>query len=304
MSLFVVTGGAGFIGSHLVDSLLADGHSVRVLDDLSTGKAANLAQGAVLEQADIADTAALDRVFAGADGCFHLAAIASVQRANEAWAETHRVNQGGTVAVLDAARRAGRVKLVYASSAAVYGDAGAAPARETQPCAPMTAYGADKLGCEHHAAVGWRVHGVPNFGLRPFNVYGPRQDPHSPYSGVISIFAARAQAGQELVLHGDGGQTRDFLHVHDAVAHFRAAFDLLGRRAGAYVANACTGRPTTILALADMLAALTGTSPRIVHGPGRAGDIRHSLGDPSYAIETLGVTARTELRDGLAALLA
>jgi UDP-glucose 4-epimerase len=303
MSIYVVTGGAGFIGSHVADSLLADGHEVRVLDDLSTGRAENLGPAATLLRADIGDAAALDSVFAGAAGCFHLAAIASVQRATEDWPGTHRINQSGTVAVLDAARRAGCVPVVYASSAAVYGDLGGAVGTEAALCAPQTAYGADKRGCELHAAIAWPVHRLPSFGLRPFNVYGPRQDPNSPYSGVISIFAARIGVGQDVTLHGDGGQSRDFIHVSDIVAHLRAAMALLQRQPGAYVANACTGMETTVLSLAQTLAALSGRPPVIAHGPARAGDIRRSVGDPAYAIATLGVTAQVALTDGLRDLL-
>ncbi len=303
MSCFVITGGAGFIGSHLADLLLSRGHTVRVLDDLSTGRAANLAPSATLSIGDTADHALLDRLFAGASGCFHLAAVASVQRANEDWAGTHRINQGGAIAVLDAARRAGGLPVVFASSAAVYGDLGGAAARETALCAPQTAYGADKRGCELHAAIAWPVHAVPSFGLRFFNVYGRRQDPASPYSGVISIFAARLAAGLPITIHGDGGQTRDFIHVSDVVAHMSAAMAMLERAPGAYVANVCTGTGTPVRDLAETLGALLGTPPLITHGPARMGDIRASIGDPGFAADTLGVRASTTLRQGLADLL-
>ncbi len=212
MAIYVVTGGAGFIGSHLTDALLARGHGVRVLDDLSTGHRANLDPRAEFIHADICDAAALRAALDGAAGCYHLAAIASVARANEDWAGTHRVNLTGTIMVLDACRAA-HLPVVYASSAAVYGNIGDAVAHEGLTCAPQTAYGADKFGSELHAAVGWGVHGVPSFGLRFFNVYGPRQDPKSPYSGVISIFADRIARNQGVIVHGDGGQTRDFVYV-------------------------------------------------------------------------------------------
>jgi UDP-glucose 4-epimerase len=296
--VYVVTGGAGFIGSHLVDSLLADGHAVRVIDDLSTGQSGNVAGGAELIVADVGDTAVLDRALAGAHGCFHLAAIASVARGNEDWTGTHRVNQGGTVAVLNACRAA-LLPVVYASSAATYGDVGDAVAQEALRCAPRTAYGVDKLGSELHAAVGWGVHGVPSFGLRFFNVYGPRQDPHSPYSGVISIFAERIARGQGITIHGDGGQTRDFVFVADVVAHLRAAMDFLPARPGAWVSNVCTGRETSVLALAETLGRLCGHAPDITHTEARAGDIRRSVGAPDVAIGLLGVRAETRLEEGL-----
>ncbi len=303
MAVFVVTGGAGFIGSHLTDALLADGHAVRVIDDFSTGKRANLAADAAVLAADIADRGALAAALSGADGCFHLAAIASVARCNEDWTGTHRVNQGGSIAVLEACRAA-LVPTVYASSAAVYGDLGEAVAAETMPCRPRTAYGADKLGTELHAAVGWGVHGVPSFGLRFFNVYGARQDPSSPYSGVIAIFADRIAARLPVTVHGDGGQTRDFVHVADVVAHLRAAMGHLAAHPGAYVCNVCTGRETDIRGLARTLGGICRVAPAFRHGPSRAGDIRRSVGDPGLAVSLLGVRARLSLAEGLALTLA
>jgi UDP-glucose 4-epimerase len=303
LSLFLVTGGAGFIGSHLADSLLADGHSVRVLDDLSTGKRENLAGDATLVVGDVADPAVVARAMDGVAGCFHLAAIASVQRGNEDWPGTNRVNLGGTIAVLDAARAAGRVPVVYASSAAIYGDLGGATAQESAIPAPQNAYGADKLASEWHAGIGWHVHGVPSLGLRFFNVYGPRQDPSSPYSGVISIFAARIAAGGGVTLHGDGGQTRDFVHVADVVAHLRAAMLVLDATPGASVLNVCTGRETSIAGLAALLGELSGHMPAMTQGPARSGDIRRSVGDPARAQLLLGVSAGIVLAQGLRDLI-
>jgi UDP-glucose 4-epimerase len=303
MALYVVTGGAGFIGSHLTDRLLERGHRVRAVDDLSTGHRHNLDKRAELVVGDVADAALMRSAMQGADGCFHLAAIASVARANEDWTGTNRCNLGGTVAVLDAARAAGRIPVVYASSAAVYGDQQAEVMQEALAPRPLSAYGADKLGSELHARVAFLVHGVPTLGFRFFNVYGPRQDPRSPYSGVISIFAERIAAGQTIRVDGDGGQTRDFIYVADIVRHLLAGMERLHATPEARVLNACTGRATSILALAATLGGIAGRRPQIVHAPARAGDIRASLGDPAAARAVLGVAAETPLADGLAATL-
>lgn len=307
MAIFLVTGAAGFIGSHLCDALLAAGHTIRGLDDLSTGRAENLDPRCTLLRGDVADPVAVREAMAGVDGCFHLAAIASVARGNEEWLLTHRVNQGGTVAVLDAARAAGGLPVVYASSAAIYGTLPGVAAEDLAP-APQTAYGADKLGSELHARVAGLVHGVPSVGLRFFNVYGPRQDPHSPYSGVISIFARLVGAGEPVVVHGDGSQTRDFVYVGDVVRHLLAAMDgaamqRAGATPGAQVFNVCTGRETSIVELARTLGALSGREVQIEHGPARPGDIARSVGAPDRAVAGLGVRAETRLAEGLRRLL-
>ncbi|MDN3567668.1 NAD-dependent epimerase/dehydratase family protein [Paeniroseomonas aquatica] len=299
MSLYVVTGGAGFIGSHLVDMLLAQGHAVRVLDDLSTGHRENLDARAELLVGDVADAALVRRAFEGADGVFHLAAIASVARSNQDWIGTHRTNLGGTVAVLDGARAAGAIPVVFASSAAIYGDQGEVMIDERAVPRPSTAYGADKLGSELHARVAFGVHGVPTLGCRFFNVFGPRQDPASPYSGVISIFAARIAAGLPLTLHGDGQQTRDFVYVEDVVRHLLAGMAVLQEAPQAVVLNVCTGRATSILDLARTLARLDGRPLAMSFGQARAGDIRASLGHPGKATAMLGVRATKSLEAGL-----
>jgi len=297
---YLVTGGCGFIGSHLVDALIAAGHRIRILDDLSSGKRANVTAAAEVVVGDVADPAIVRGAMNGVDGCFHLAAIASVARANADWLGTHRVNLTGAITVLDAAR-ARRTPVVYASSAAVYGDNPNVPLSEDAVTRPLSAYGADKLGCELHARVAWHVHRVPNTGVRLFNIYGPRQDPNSPYSGVISIFADRVRRGAPIEIHGDGGQTRDFVYVADAVAHLIAA---MGKAGEAAIYNACTGRATSVGALADAIEAAAGKRVERRTIAARAGDIRASIGNPARARAGLGIAAQVPLADGLKATLA
>jgi UDP-glucose 4-epimerase len=305
MAHYMVTGGCGFIGSHLCEALLARGDRVRILDDLSTGKLANKPADAEFIRGDIADGACVARALAGTDGCFHLAAISSVEEANRDWLGTHRCNLTGTIVVFDAARRAdaGRpIPVVYASSAAVYGDNPYVPLDEMAATRPLSAYGADKLGCEFHARIAADVHGVPTVGLRFFNVFGPRQDPRSPYSGVISIFADRLCAGRPVTVYGDGHQTRDFVYVADVVTALLAAMRLMP--AGSPVFNVCTGRMISILDVAHTIAGLCGVSPAIDFQPARAGEVRVSLGDPTRAAAVLGIRATTDLRTGLQQTLA
>lgn len=302
MATFLVTGGCGFIGSHLCAAALARGHRVRVLDDLSTGLEANLAPGATLLRGDVADPAVAREAVAGVDGCFHLAAIASVERGARDWPGTHRVNLSGAVALFDAARARGGVPVVYASSAAVYGDHAALPIEEDAPTRPLSAYGADKLGCELHARVAGLVHGVPTLGLRFFNVFGPRQDPRSPYSGVISIFCDRLSRGEALDVFGDGAQTRDFVFVADVVAALLAAMPAAS--AAAPVFNVCTGRSTSVLDLAAAVAGLFGAPLELRRRPARAGEIRHSVGSSARARDALGLRPPTGLREGLAEVVA
>ncbi len=301
MRTFLVTGGCGFIGSHLADALLAAGHAVRILDDLSTGKLANKPEAAELVVGDVADAGIVADAMHGVAGCFHLAAIASVERSNQDWLGTHRANLTGTIAVLAAAQRSGPVPVVYASSAAVYGDNPALPLTEAALPRPLSAYGADKLGCELHARVAGLVHRVPTTGLRFFNVYGPRQDPSSPYSGVISIFCERLRAGQGVTVFGDGGQTRDFVFVGDVVRALMAG--LREASVEARVFNVCTGRASSVLDLAHAIARTLGVAPKIEFGPARPGDIRASLGEPSAARDVLGFAAETRLSEGLARTL-
>jgi UDP-glucose 4-epimerase len=297
LSTFLVTGGCGFIGSHLAAALRARGDAVRILDDLSTGQRENLAPGATLSIGDIADPVAVRDAMAGVDGVVHLAAIASVERGVQDWLGTHRANLTGTITILEAAR-ARRIPVVYASSAAVYGDNDALPLTEDAATRPLSAYGADKLGCEQQARVAGVVHGIPTVGFRFFNVFGPRQDPRSPYSGVISIFCDRLARGEPITIYGDGGQTRDFVNVADVVQALLAG--LAQASTAAPVFNVCTGRPTSVLELAETIASLCDTKLQVTHGPPRAGEIRHSLGDPGRARAALGLGAPVGLREGLA----
>jgi UDP-glucose 4-epimerase len=300
MTIWLVTGGAGFIGSHLCEALLARGDAVRVLDDLSTGKRANLPSEAMLIEGDAADPIAVRDALEGAAGCFHLAAIASVERGVTDWLGTHRANLTGAITVFDAAR-ATRIPVVYASSAAVYGDAATIPIVEATERRPLSAYGADKLGCELHARVASHVHGIPTVGLRFFNVYGPRQDPRSPYSGVISIFCERIRQGGSIDVFGDGGQTRDFVYVADVVTALLAAARLAP--AGAPVFNVCTGVATSVLDLARNVAELAGTRLDVRHRPPRAGEIRHSTGLPALSRKMLELPEPMSLRSGLREVL-
>jgi UDP-glucose 4-epimerase len=300
MACYLVTGGAGFIGSHLADALLVEGHQVRILDDLSSGSRANLPAAAEFIEGDVRNLETIERLIGDAAGVYHLAAIASVQRSREAWLETHSVNLGGHIAVLEAVRRArqARIPVVYASSAAVYGASASLPLSETEPGAPLTAYGADKLGCELHARIGATVHGLATVGLRFFNVYGPRQDPDSPYSGVVSIFCRRLVSGEPLEIYGDGLQERDFIYVGDVVRLLLKA--MAGATAGAEVYNVCTGAGTSVRALAQALAAIRGSEPSLSCLPARAGDIARSIGDPRRAQARFGWMAETPLSAGLA----
>lgn len=299
----LVTGGAGFIGRALAARLLREGAEVTVLDDLSSGDASRLDRGARLMEGSVTDPGRVAEAMAGADAVFHLAAIASVARCNEDLAASHRVNLGGFVNVLEAAAaREQRPALVYASSAAIYGDNPETPLREDARPRPLSPYGADKLGCELHASAAATVLGLRSTGLRFFNVYGPGQDPGSPYSGVISRFHRAATLGEGVTIFGDGGQTRDFVFVDDVV---EALLSAAARKRGeaAEILNVCTGRETTVLDLAARLARLTGKTMPVAHAPARAGDIRRSSGDPARLEAILGRRPGTDLSAGLAQLV-
>ncbi|MCA9561643.1 MAG: SDR family oxidoreductase [Myxococcales bacterium] len=300
----LVTGGAGFIGSHLVEALVARGDAVVVLDDLSTGKRANLA--AVAEKVDlqvgsVADRAAVDRAIAGCEVAFHQAAIASVPKTIEAPVETNAVNFGGTLNVLEAARAAGTRRVIFASSAAVYGDEAPLPVAEDAPVAPLSPYAIEKLCAEHYVRVWAPLFGLETVALRYFNVFGPRQDPKSPYSGVVSIFVDRILKGEAPTIFGDGEQTRDFVAVADVVRANLAAATV--DRPEGLVCNVARGEATSLNQLYATLADLAGGAPDALYGPARAGDVRHSRAVVDRARDALGFVAKTPVRDGLAALL-
>ena len=306
---YLVTGGCGFIGSHLVETLIARGHEVVVLDDLSTGRCKQLPASARLIVGDVGEPETVAAALAGTDGCFHLAAVASVQRSTETWIATHRTNQTGSINLFDAARKHGDARplpVVFASSAAVYGDCQMVPICETAPTLPISPYGADKLGSELHGRAASTVFGSRVIGLRFFNVFGPRQYPESLYSGVISIFMGQALAGHDINIHGDGEQTRDFIFVADIVQGLGLAMERLHAAADPYfgVFNLCRGESVSIRNLAEAIRGACGSSVGIAHGPARTGDIRSSLGAPELARRELGFAAQTTLADGLAATAA
>jgi UDP-glucose 4-epimerase len=302
MAMYLVTGGCGFIGSHLCNALLRRGNSLRILDNLSAVSPSSLPAAADFIQGDVADPQVVRKAFAGVDGCFHLAAVASVELSNRDWLGSHRTNLTGALTVFDAAKAAGPVPVVYASSAAVYGDCQSLPLSETSEKRPLSAYGADKIGCELHARAASKVHRLVSVGLRLFNVYGPGQNPRSPYSGVISIFCERLQRGEPIEVFGDGHQTRDFIFVGDVVAALLRAMD--ARLPGNSVFNVCTGRATSVLELARTVASLRGKSLKIEFRPERQGEVRHSYGDPTLGRQMLGLETSTALEIGLAATLA
>ena len=304
--LAVVTGGAGFIGSHTVDRLLAGGHRVVVLDDFRTGKRANLAHHAGSDRLDILACDVSHGIFAAlapitarhgpVDRIVHLAAQVSVVHSVQNPLVDMQVNYGGTLHVLEYARATGVQKVVFASSAAVYGDATAMPIGEDAPTRPVSPYGIDKLASELALDYYAAVHGVPATSLRFFNVYGPRHDPSSPYSGVISIFTDRARAGRPITIFGDGSQTRDFIYVGDVV---RAILAALGDAGNRVVANVGTGGEITVLGLARSIVELCGGKSVIEHAPPRAGEILKSRARVDRLRDALGIVAETSLLDGL-----
>lgn len=300
----LVTGGAGFIGSHLVDALLAAGVQVNVLDDLSTGSRDNLPLDprVRLLVGDVADPTAAADALEGCDRVVHLAAIASVQRSVEDPVGTHRVNYGATLQLLEAARRAGVRRFLYASSAAVYGDVQPLPVTESGALDPGTPYAIDKRMGEMALDYYGRAHGMEWAALRFFNVFGPRQRADSPYSGVVSLFLRRVAAGEPLTVFGDGGQTRDFVFVRD-VARVLAELLLREEPPTNAAINVASGTSVSVLQLADAVEAAVGTGVGRHSAPARSGEVRHSRADVGRLRDVLGWVPSTTLVRGLASCL-
>jgi UDP-glucose 4-epimerase len=302
MSLSLVTGGAGFIGSHLVEALLGAGHEVRVLDNLCTGSRANLeavAGRVEFVAGDVADLEAVREATRGVELVFHQAARASVPWSIADPLATHQACATGTLHVLMAAREAGVRRVIYAASSSAYGDSPRLPKRETDPLQPLSPYAVAKLVGEQYCAVFHHVYGLETVRLRYFNVFGPRQPPGGPYSAVIPLFAEAMLAGRSPQIHGDGQQSRDFTFVADVVqANLLAA---QAPRAAGKVYNIACGRRTSLLELVDCLNELLGTHIRPVHGERRPGDVRHSQADIAQAQADLGFCPCTDLRAGLEA---
>jgi UDP-glucose 4-epimerase len=292
----LVTGGAGFIGSHVVDALVERGDDVLVLDDLSSGRRENVNEGAQLVTADVRDARAVEAAFADAkpEACFHLAAQADVRVSIARPVFDAEVNLVGTINVLEAAR-ARDAKVIFSSTGgAIYGECDG-PADEDSPRLPLAPYGASKLSGEEYLATWNRLYGAGHVALRYGNVYGPRQDPHGE-AGVVAIFFGRIAKGQELHIYGNGRQTRDYVFVADVVTATLAAASASGG-----VFNVGTGTEVSVLYLADACKRASGVDPEVVFDPPRLGELSRSVLDPSRAEQALGFRPVTSLGDGLKA---
>ncbi|KAA0974142.1 NAD-dependent epimerase/dehydratase family protein [Pseudomonas sp. ANT_J28] len=301
----LVTGGAGFIGSHLVEALLESGYSVRVLDDLSSGKLSNLPIDRchlTLVVGDVADAPTVERAMKDCSAVVHLAAVASVQASVDDPIATHQSNFIGTLNICEAMRQAGVRRVVYASSAAIYGNNGEGMAiTEDTPKNPLTPYAADKLASEHFLDFYRRQHGLEPVILRFFNIYGPRQDPSSPYSGVISIFSERAQKKLPITVYGDGEQTRDFVYVNDLV---KVLVQAVGESEPIIEpVNVGFNRSTSVNELAATLSELLGRSLTLNYDAPRSGDIKHSRADNRRLLERFSLSSPTCFTEGLGQLL-
>lgn len=301
----LITGGAGFIGSHLCDALLAKGYAVRILDDLSTGKRANLQLGhpaLALIEGDVADAALVARAAEGCRAVVHLAAVASVQASVDDPVKTHQSNFIGTLNVCEAMRLNGLRRVLFASSAAVYGNNGEGQSiAEDTPKAPLTPYAVDKLASEQYLDFYRRQHGLEPVVFRFFNIFGPRQDPSSPYSGVISIFSERATRGLPITVFGDGEQTRDFLYVGDLVQVMVQALEQEQVEEGAV--NIGLNQATSLNQLLAALQQVVGSLPTVSYGEARSGDIRHSRADNQRLLTRFDFPRPTPMVEGLAQLL-
>ena len=304
-SPILVTGGAGFIGSNLIDVLVACGYSVRVLDNLSTGKRSNLPHDARVEliKGNVADAQTVRRAVKGCRAVVHLAAVASVQASVDDPIGTHQSNLVGTLNLCEAMREEGVRRVVFASSAAVYGNNGEGqPIDEQTPKAPLTPYAADKLASEHYLDFYRRQHGLEPVVFRFFNIYGPRQDPSSPYSGVISIFTERAQQGLPITVFGDGEQTRDFVYVGDLVDVLMQALEKPSVETGAV--NVGLNRATSLSQLLAAIGDVLGELPPVSYENARSGDIRHSRANNARLLQRFQLPEPiTDMRSGLAKLL-
>lgn len=297
----LVTGGAGFIGSNLIRSLLGSGASVRVLDDLSTGKRENirdLEDRFEMVLGDVTDRGIVAAAVRGVETVFHLAALPSVERSIADPVAAHHVNATGTLAVLLAARDAGVRRVVYASSSAVYGDASTIPHDESMPVMALSPYAASKLAGETYCQAFTRSFGLETVSLRFFNVFGPRQDPDSEYAAVIPRFAARVLEGDRPTVFGDGRQTRDFTYIANVVQACILAAEAGPDSAGEAM-NIGVGRATSLLELVAALGDIFGTAVEPEFAPGRAGEVRHSVADIMRAERLIGYRPLVDLRQGL-----
>jgi UDP-glucose 4-epimerase len=295
----LVTGGAGFIGSHLVDALVEDGHSVRVLDDLFSGFEENVDPRAELAVATVADADAVRAAVEGVEVVFHQAAHRAVLRSVEDPLATDMANVHGTLTILKAAADAGVRRVVYASSSSVYGGAERLPTPESIPTVPRSPYAVSKLTGEHYCRVLSELYGLETISLRYFNVYGPRQRPDSAYAAVIPLFIDALRRGEPPTVHGDGRQSRDFTYVSDVVAANLAAAGAPDEasRGGAY--NVAGGTAHSLLELLEVLGRILEVEPAPVHTDPRPGDVRHTRADPSAARRDFGFECKVDFEDGL-----
>jgi len=305
MAQQLVTGGAGFIGSHLVEALLRSGNRVRVLDSLVTGNLRNLSsfKGQIeFIEGDVNDKSAVERAVAGCDVVFHQAALASVQRSIDDPLTTHEACATGTLNILDSARRAGVRRVVYAASSSAYGNQPTPRKRENDLPSPLSPYAAAKLAGELYCEAFWHSYGLQTVGLRYFNEFGPRQDPNGPYAAVIPLFIQAVLSGKRPTIFGDGRQTRDFTYVGNVVhANTLAA---TAPAAAGKVFNVGSGQATNLLDLLSALSTLGGMRIEPIFAPARAGDVRDSLADVSAAREVLGYEPQCDLNRGLDLTLA
>ena len=299
----LVTGGAGFIGSHIVDRLLQDGHQVIVLDDLSTGHRENLAENKKLEivEGDIRDFTTVNKCMQGVDWVFHKAAVASVPKTVNDPIGSSKVNYQGTLHVLEAARQNRAKRVVFASSAALYGDEPTLPKLESMLPVTLSPYAVDKLASEYACGMYTKLYGLETVSLRYFNVYGPRQDPSSPYSGVISIFADKLNQGTAPTIFGDGEQTRDFVYVSDVVeANMQAATT---ESAVGQVINIATGKKITLNELLKIFCDIKQLEFNAEYQDPRQGDIKESYANVNKAASVLDWSSTVELNQGLRKLI-